>query len=173
MKETVSKWTNTRCFSMVKTHIFPKGKALLLGSFATMLSIFNLATLQGCQPHEGSESQLKEDVDSFATYYYNWHFEQAAKYCTPRSEVWLRYAASNVHPADIDLLRAKQQDAIVELGDVDFHDDEVSATVSIKVTNYLKMDSIGKEAQLVKEASFDLPMVLHQGKWKVELKELP
>lgn len=173
MKKTDRKWTNIGCRSMVKANCFSMVKAILLGSFATILFGFNLSMLQSCQPHEGSESQLKEDVDSFATYYYNWHFEQAAKYCTPRSEVWLRYAASNVHPADIDLLRAKQQDAIVELGDVDFHDDEVSATVSIKVSNYLKMDSIGKEAQLVKEASFHLPMVLHQGKWKVELKELP
>lgn len=126
-----------------------------------------------CQPHEGSESQLKEDVDSFATYYYNWHFEQASKYCTPESEIWLKWAASNVHPADIDLLRAKQQDAIVELGDIDFHDDEVSATVSIHVKNFLQMDSIGKVAKLVDNANFQLPMVIHEGKWKVGLKELP
>lgn len=141
--------------------------------FAIIYFLSLLMTMISCQPHEGSERQLKEDVDSFATYYYNWHFEQARKYCTPKSEIWLKWAASNVHPADIELLRAKQQDAIVELGDIDFHDDEVSATANIKVTNFLKMDSIGKEARLVNETTFAVPMVLHQGKWKVELKGLP
>lgn len=141
--------------------------------FAIIYFLSLLMAMTSCQPHEGSERQLKEDVDSFATYYYNWHFEQARKYCTPKSEIWLKWAASNVHPADIDLLRDKQQDAIVELGDIDFHDDEVSATANIKVTNFLRMDSIGKEAQLVREATFALPMTLHQGKWKVELKGLP
>ena len=57
-------------------------------------SIFSLS---GCEPHEGSEDQLKADVDSFANYYFNWHFPKAVKYCTQESERWLRYAASNVN----------------------------------------------------------------------------
>jgi len=132
-----------------------------------------LLGLSGCQPHEGSESQLKEDVDSFATYYYNWHFEKAAKYCTPESEVWLRYASSNVHQADIDLLHNKPEDAAIEINDIDFGDDEVSATVHLQVSDFFQMDSIGKEAHLIKQADFKLPMVLHEGKWKVVLKDLP
>lgn len=145
------------------------------GSFlAVALVVSSIALgLSGCQPHEGSESQLKEDVDSFATYYYNWHFEKAAKFCTPESEKWLRYASSNVHQADIDLLHAKQQDALVEIQDIDFGDDETSATVNLQVTDFYQMDSIGQEAHLVQQAGFKLPMALHEGKWKVLLKELP
>lgn len=132
-----------------------------------------LFCLGGCQTHEGSESQLKEDVDSFATYYYNWHFEKAAKYCTPESEVWLRYASSNVHQADIDLLRNKPEDAAVEIQDIDFGDDNVSATVNLQVSDFYQMDSIGKAARLVRKACFRLPMAMHEGKWKVVLKKLP
>lgn len=44
-------------------------------------SIFSLS---GCEPHEGSEDQLKADVDSFANYYFNWHFPKAVKYA-PRN----------------------------------------------------------------------------------------
>lgn len=127
----------------------------------------------GCQPHEGSERQLKEDVDSFATYYFNWHFLQAAKYCIRDTRVWLRYASSNVHPADLDLLHAKTEDATVEIEDVDFHDDEVSATVSFKVKNFYQMDTIGQAAHLVDQAHFQLPMEMHQGRWQVKLTELP
>lgn len=132
-----------------------------------------LPLLYGCQPHEGSEKQLLEDVDSFATYYYNWHFERANKFCTPKSEIWLRYAASNVHPADIDLLHAKQEDATIEISDVDYHDDEVSATVTLSVNNFLQMDTIGTEAHLKDKATFQIPMTLHKGKWKVALSQLP
>ena len=142
-----------------------------------LLSVGCIATalyaLTGCQPHEGSEEQLRADVDSFATYYYNWHFPKAIKYCTPQSERWLRYAASNVHEADVELLRGKAEDASVEIKDVDFGDDEVSATVSITVSQFLQMDTIGKAAHLIEQADFQLPMEIHNGKWKVNLEKLP
>ena len=136
-------------------------------------SLFGFLSLMSCQPHEGSEEQLKADVDSFATYYYNWHFEKAARFCTPESKVWLRYAASNVHPADIELLKAKNEDAHIEIGDIDFKEDEVSATVNLEITNFLQMDTIGKEARLINKSKLTLPMTIHNGKWKVELKQLP
>ena len=31
-------------------------------------------TLTGCQSHQGDEDQLENDIDSFATYYFNWQF---------------------------------------------------------------------------------------------------
>lgn len=151
---------------MVNKTIFP-----LCIAVASMAA--GLLSLQGCQPHQGSESQLKEDVDSFATHYFNWHFPQAVRYCTRGSENWLRYAASNVHKADIELLRSKQEDATVEVDDVAFGDDETSATVTIHVSNYLRMDTIGREAHLVECASFLLPMEMEQGEWKVSLSGLP
>ena len=78
-------------------------------------SIFSLS---GCEPHEGSEDQLKADVDSFANNYFNWHFPKAVKYCTQESERWLRYAASNVNETDVELLRQKPEDASIEITDL-------------------------------------------------------
>ena len=78
-------------------------------------SIFSLS---GCEPHEGSEDQLKADVDSFANNYFNWHFPKAVKYCTQESERWLRYAASNVNETDVELLRQKPEDASIEITDI-------------------------------------------------------
>jgi hypothetical protein len=101
------------------------------------------------------------------------NFEKAARFCTPESKVWLRYAASNVHPADIELLKAKNEDAHIEIGDIDFKEDEVSATVNLEITNFLQMDTIGKEARLINKSKLTLPMTIHNGKWKVELKQLP
>ncbi len=151
---------------MVKKSIM--GRWMVVGIVA-----LSALTIVGCQAHEGSEEQLKTDVDSFATYYYNWHFSQAAKYCTPESERWLRYAASNVHEADIELLRQKEEDATFEIKDIDFGDDEVTANVVVTVCNFLQMDTIGQAAHLVEQADFHLPMELSQGKWKVKLDKLP
>ena len=130
-------------------------------------------TLTGCQSHQGDENQLENDIDSFATYYFNWQFPKTQKYCTQSSEPWLRYAASNVHQADVDLLRTKAEDATVEINDIDFGDDEVSAIADITVRNFLQMDSIGEEAHLVEEADFLLPMCMEEGVWKVRMASLP
>ena len=151
------------------------GKAMgSILSAAILAGIFIASsTLSGCQPHEGSEEQLKADIDSFATYYYNWQFPKAIKFCTASSEPWLKYAASNVHEADVELLRNKEADATVEINDIDFGDDEVSAIADITVRNFLQMDSIGKEAHLVEEADFLLPMCMEEGVWKVRMASLP
>lgn len=124
----------------------------------------------GCQTHEGSKEQLENDIDSFAIHYYNWHFTEALKYCTPTSERWLRYLASNVHEADIELLRNKEEDATIEINDIDFHDDEVTATAHVTVSNFLQMDTIGQAAHLIEQATFPLQLEMLQGKWKVNIK---
>lgn len=149
------------------------GKKSLHFAYAMTAGIASLAFAGSCQPHEGSEHQLKQDVDSFATYYFNWHFEQSAKYCTLGSRAWLRYACSNVTQADLDLLHDKEEDATVEVEDVNFGEDEVSATVSLKVNNFYRMDTIGTAAHHIDEAHIQLPMVLNEGKWQVLLCELP
>ena len=144
------------------------GTAIVVAAIAT-----SLYGLSACQSHEGDDNQLEADVDSFATYYFNWHFPKTLKYCTKSSEPWLRYAASNVHKADVERLRAKEEDAIVEINDITFGDDGVSATASITVRNFLQMDSIGQEAHLVDEAEFQLPMSMENNAWKIRMVNLP
>lgn len=151
----------------IKKHLYPIFPTMICGS------LFGFLSLMSCQPHKGSEGINVCFQLFFATYYYNWHFEKAARFCTPESKVWLRYAASNVHQADIELLKAKNEDAQIEIGDIDFNEDEVTATVNLEITNFLQMDTIGKEARLIKQSKFTLPMTIHNGKWKVELKQLP
>ena len=131
-----------------------------------------LVVTTSCQSQEGSEDQLKTYADSFAIRYYNWQFPDAAKYCTPTSEQWLRYAASNVHESDVELLRQKDEDATVEIKHVDF-DNDTSAHVTLSVSNFLQMDSIGQEAHLVPGCEVQLAMEMHEGKWKVNLDRLP
>ena len=54
---------------MIKKHIIAIGMAVV--AITTSLYI-----LTGCQAHEGNEEQLENDLDSFATYYYNWQLDR-------------------------------------------------------------------------------------------------
>lgn len=145
---------------------------LRLFTATLFMATFELC-LSGCDVHKGSESQLKETADSFAVHYYNWHFGKAAPYCTPESERWLKFAATNVRPADIDSLRNKAWDAEVEVGDVDFDDNDSTANVDIVVKDFLQMDTLGQAARPHKEATFRIPMVVRGEKWLVNLSCLP
>ncbi len=149
-------------------------RTLLNKSFMALAAVAAVAVAgsflcTGCSSHEGDEDQLREDADSFATYYYNWHFDRALRFCTPESEPWLRYMASNVTQEDVDSLRAKEEDATVEIGDITYHGEGDSATVTVNVSNFLQMDSIGKAPHHIGSASFSLPAVIHEGRWKVRM----
>ena len=122
----------------------------------------------------GTEYKVRTAVDSFATYYFNWQFYKATNFVTDSSQVWLSYAASQVHEADIELLREKE-DATVEIEEINIDDSE-TPTARIKVRDFLRMDTIGTEGHVVKEATFVLQLenTAQEGKeWKVRMEGLP
>ncbi|MCH4147264.1 MAG: hypothetical protein LKG25_03675 [Prevotella sp.] len=116
---------------------------------------------------------MKENVDSFAVHYFNWQFKESLPYCTAESGKWLRYAASQVHQPDIDILRTKSEGAGYELGDITYHDDDTTANIIINVKNYLCMDTIGKAGRLTEKATFSIPLVYRGEKWKIKMEGLP
>jgi hypothetical protein len=122
--------------------------------------------------HVTNESELKETVDSFATTYYNWQFQKTVMYCTPESEKWLCYAASNVHQADIDMLRSQDEGASHEINDIKAINDS-TATAFVTIHNFLRMDTIGKAGQMVKDANVTLSLKYRKERWMVHLNSLP
>ena len=117
------------------------------------------------------ESQLREVVEGFSTAYFNWQFRRAVPYCTNESVIWLRYAASQVHQEDVDILHAQEFGASHDIDDIWLEGD--SAMVTVEVRNYLRMDTIGREGRMISEAAFRLPAVFRNGKWKVCLSGMP
>ena len=111
-------------------------------------------------------------VDSFATHYFNYQFEDALRFCTPESERWLVYAASNVHQADIDILKKLSQGAEIEIQDIDIEAGDTTATVRIVVRNFLRMDTIGTQGHMTKEATFVLPATYMDKHWKIRMEGL-
>ena len=121
----------------------------------------------------GTEPSIEAAVDSFARDYFNWHFEEAARHCTPESERWLRYAASNVHQADIDLLTHQEESAQHEVMEINRGENDTTATARLTVKNYLRMDTIGTEGHFVAQADFVLKLVQRDGRWLVRMEGLP
>lgn len=113
-------------------------------------------------------------MDSFAFYYFNWQFQKASRFVTDSSQVWLRYAASQVHEADIKILRDKE-DATIEIEEMDIASND-EPTARITVRDFLRMDTIGTEGHLVKKACFILYLEEapeEKVRWKVRMEGLP
>lgn len=122
--------------------------------------------------HEGSEKQLRQDLDAFCDEYFSWRFPDAVKFCTDSSRLWLEYAASNVHDADIEALRQMEEGTSHEIKSIDFIGDS-TATATVLVKNVLTMDTIGAASHIRPEATYTLRLKYEKENWKVSLSELP
>lgn len=119
------------------------------------------------------ESKLESCADSFANHYFNYHFDDALRFCTPESGRWLQYAATNVHEADVEVLKTQKEGAGIVVGNIEMADDDSTALVEIQVSNYLQMDTIGTRGHIVQQATFRLPAVYREKQWKIRMEGLP
>lgn len=134
----------------------------------------SLLLTAACGSHsDGSEKQLIQTLDSFTVSYYNWQYHRALHFCTPESEPWLKFAASQVTQEDVEQLH-KETEATYEIRSIEFTDDS-TALANITVFNFLQLDTIGQKPHHVGKADFILRMVLPaaEKKWKVNLTQLP
>ena len=111
-------------------------------------------------------------ADSFATHYFNWQYEQCLPFTSAESKTWLQFAASNVTQSDIDMLRAMEYGASVEVTDIEMNDDG-NATAELLVSHFLMPGRLGKEAALIEEATTTLTLKKQDEDWKVILEALP
>lgn len=128
--------------------------------------------LFGCS-HSRNKQRIKECTDGFATYYFNYQFDKAEPFCTTDSKKWLQYAASQVHQADVDLLRSLDEGASHHIEEISFQKDDSVATVRLVVNNFVRMDSIGTAGHLTKEAEVELKIVQAGETWRVKLSDFP
>jgi len=123
--------------------------------------------------HHTKTAHIEEVTDSFATNYFNALYEQAARFATPESERYLRFAASQIGQEDIDLLNQQEEPATIEIQNVEIEDGDTTATVSLNVMNYLCMDTIGKAGHMVENGEFKIMLVFKNKQWRVRMEGLP
>ena len=146
-----------------------------IGIFNILIVMVLALAATACANHkEAPPTTLEERVDSFANAYFNWQFHKAINHVTPESEKWMRYAASQVHTADLKLINAQEEKARVEIEDIELIDDTM-AKAKIAVYNYMRMDTIGNAGRMIDEARFTLTAKCRteKKKWMIELNGLP
>lgn len=120
-----------------------------------------------------NEEQLRDTASAFAQTYFNWQFNDALTHCTPSSQRWISYVASQVKQDDVDKLRSAEQGASSEIKEINYQEGDSVASVVMKVENFLSMDSIGTVGHFVESATYTLQLVQLNKQWKVRLTELP
>lgn len=131
-----------------------------------------LIGLCACTDHK-NEEQLRDTASAFAQTYFNWQFNDALAHCTPSSQRWISYVASQVKQDDVDKLRSAEQGARSEIKKIHYEEGDSMASVVMKVENFLSMDSIGTVGHFVESATYTLQLVRQAKQWKVRLTELP
>ena len=131
-----------------------------------------LIGLCACTDHK-NEEQLRDTANAFAQTYFNWQFNDALAHCTPSSQRWISYAASQVKQDDVDKLRSAEQGARSEIKKIHYDEGDSVASVVMKVENFLSMDSLDAVGHFVKSATYTLQLVRQTKQWKVRLTELP
>lgn len=118
------------------------------------------------------EEEIALAADSFVLGYFNFNFPKAVRFCTPESEKWLRFRATNVLQEDIDIIKAQQEGATHAINGMEIIDD-TTATVECKVFNYLQTDTLGRPGCMRKSGRYTLKAVKRTGKWLIKMEGLP
>ena len=94
------------------------------------------------------EKAIEQSVVGFAQNYFNLRYQKALNACTPESEKWVRFKATNIAQEDVDVYNSKRDTAECDVESIDLDDDK--ATAIVEVRNFLNCDSIGKPATIEK-----------------------
>lgn len=144
---------------------------LAVNMFFTFSLIVSMLSLTSC--NKNNEDQALEEitgtVDEFAEYYFNFDLNGTIKTCTPESKKWLSFLASNIRQEDIDILKAQKEGSWHETGDIIFTSDS-TVNVECKVFNFLKIDTLGRAGSMTEHATYKIPLVKRNGKWKVKME---
>ena len=131
--------------------------------------LFALFVLAVSCTHSFHMDQQMETLDGFATSYFNYDFRTAAKFCTPESEKWLRYEASQMKKSDVERLVAKKYGASYVVNSIEKQSDSLSIA-TLEVYDYYinaTIDSMGHEESKI---TFMIPMCYKDKQWLVTLK---
>ena len=69
----------------------------------------------------------------------------------------------------IDKLKAQEEGASHEIGDIEYTSD-TTATVTCKVFNFLRIDTLGQSGDITQRAEYKINFVKRDGKWLVKME---
>ena len=121
----------------------------------------------------GEEGRTYEAIETtaidFANAYFNYDLVKAQTMVDDKSKKWLRYEASNITEADLELLRMQDEGATVTVDDCECFED--SAVVTVTVNFFFLVFFLCSKGRMVEEKTFTI-VLLQDGskKWKVRME---
>ena len=138
-----------------------------------ILFVIIVCLLNACRPTaDNSDIAIREQAQKFAEAYFAYDFIRAARFATPESEKWLRFAASNVTQEEIDLINATSKTADIEVTNC-YPQNDSTTLVMMTVFNAILKDTLGHPAHMANEADFALTLVKRNGDYQVKMEGLP
>lgn len=87
---------------------------MAIATFITMLF--------SCQTDK-NEEEAEAVALNFATNYFGCHYIEASNLCTPESEQWIKFVATNVSDSDLAVLNASEATPTYEVTDLSLDND--------------------------------------------------
>ncbi|MCR5130876.1 MAG: hypothetical protein K6C10_05375 [Prevotella sp.] len=122
-----------------------KQTVALIFAFFALISVFSCGNGRSAE-----ERQLLQRVDSFVNTYYNSLYHEAARFVTPESMPQLRFIASQITQADIDVIHQNEEMLTYEVIETDIQKDSC-ARVELLLRNVFTIDTIGQPGSFRKE----------------------
>lgn len=138
-----------------------------------ILIIAAMILLAACGRNSDNTENIKSDVGEFAKYLFNYDFHNAMKFCTPESRKWILYMASNINEDDLRILRSQENGATVEVSDISTNWTDSTGTATVKVNNFMQLDTIGHSGRILREGIFKFSFVHSGNRWTVRMEGLP
>lgn len=163
---------NPSIISIVMNHrVFPTMSSLRCTIVIFCLSVVFLS----CEHKEKRPEQdnATTAVEHFCAAYFNLQFEEALKYCTPESQKWISFTASNIQEEDLEVMRGRDGGTSIEVTEIDAPETDSIGHATVKAGNYLSIEKIDDKAYIAEEGIFHFDLVKRDGKWKVRMAGLP
>lgn len=129
--------------------------------------------ITACQGGIGGDEEALEVAERWGEAWFNCDYHDAANYCTPESEQWLRMAASNTTDEELQLLRDTESGAQADADDYFTIANDTLRIVTLHVSHALTLPALGKKASLLDDAEYHITVVKRNGQWKVRMEGLP
>lgn len=139
----------------------------LISAFVTAYIIVIFAA---CGNGRSEEDNARNEVERFAKTFFNYDLKTAQEYCTLESRRWIEYIATNIGEDDIEVLRSKEDKAEVTVKSI-ILDNDSAGTATIAISNYLRLDTIGKAGTISDLTSVRMQIVKRNGRWMVDIRK--
>ncbi len=114
------------------------------------------------------QQKAEDTAVDFSKAMYNLQFEDAKTMCTPNTSAILSFIASNLKEENIEMLK-KAGEAKISVIESTLNPGDSTATVTLKVSNYLQLNMMSGKSTIEKEKEETIDLVKVNDKWLVDM----